>query len=352
MNSRRSKFPKVKLSNLAIYASVFVLVLAIIFTGYQPANKPDDIVKNNIDLSRQIETISIDDVVAANIAANIAEATNLPIANNVANLAVSAQITNKFLQTSGDNSLSPVAIGSSIEGRSIISYTVQTGESMGDIISKFGISKETIMWANNLTSVSLYNGQVLQILPIDGVVYDVRDGDTVDSLAEKYKVDKERLILYNDLDLSGLVTGRKIILPNATLPANERPGYIAPRPVNTNNYFRPGSEGNRYAAGNCTWWAYERRAQLGRPVGSFWGNANTWTSSAISSGYTVNNQPAIGAILSEPSGWYGHVSVVEVVRENGDVEISEMNNYAYGGWNIVSRRTISAGQANLYNYIH
>lgn len=269
----------------------------------------------------------------------------------MANLAVSTQITSEFLQSSND-SLAPIAVGSTAEGRSVVSYTVKDNESIDDLIAKFGISKDTIMWANNLTSSYLYSGQVLQILPIDGVIYDVKDGDTIDSLAEKYKVDKDRLTLYNDLDLSGLVVGKKIILPNATLPVNERPGYLAPRPVTVNSYFRPGSYGNRYAAGNCTWWAYERRAQLGRPVGSFWGNANTWANSAASSGYKVNSKPAVGAVMSESSGYYGHVSVVEDVKKNGDVVISEMNNYAYGGWNIVSRRTIPAGQAVLYQYIH
>ncbi len=325
-------------------------MLAVIFTSYQPTDESGALVNNNIDISKQIETVSVDDVIAANIAASVANAANLPIANNVANLAVSAQITNEFLQASTANSSKPVVVGSTAEGRSIQSYTVQAGDSIDSLIEKFGVSRETIMWANNLSSPYLYNGQVLQILPIDGVIYDVRDGDTIDSLASRYGVDKKRLVLYNDLDISGLVPGSKIILPNAILPSNERPGYIALRPVFTPISF--GSVGNRYAAGNCTWWAYERRAQLGKPVGSFWGNANTWASAASSSGYSVNNKPKAGSVMVEFTGYYGHVSVVEKVEASGDVVISEMNNYSYGGWNIVSRRTISSGQASLYKYIH
>ena len=34
-----------------------------------------------------------------------------------------------------------------------------------------------------------------------------------------------------------------------------------------------------------------------RQVGSFWGNANTWASSAAAAGYTVNRTPEAGAVL-------------------------------------------------------
>ncbi len=43
---------------------------------------------------------------------------------------------------------------------------------------------------------------------------------------------------------------------------------------------------------NCTWYVYERRLQLGRPISSFWGNANTWATSARAAGFVVNNTPA------------------------------------------------------------
>jgi surface antigen len=60
----------------------------------------------------------------------------------------------------------------------------------------------------------------------------------------------------------------------------------------------------------------------------------------------------MGAVLVDQAGYFGHVAVVERVMGNGDVVVSEMNNYAYGGFNIVNQRTISAGQAGAYLYIH
>ena len=108
--------------------------------------------------------------------------------------------------------------------------------------------------------------------------------------------------------------------------------------------------GNRYASGNCTWYAYERRAQLGRPIGGLWGNAYSWASSARGAGYVVNNTPSPGAVIQTSSGGggYGHVGVVERI-EGDNMIISDMN---YAGYNVVTWRNIPMSQAGSYSYIH
>jgi len=336
---------KIKLSVFAIYASVFLLVVAMVFTSYQsPKEDPTVANASNVNNSNKVENLSVDDVLAADIAASVAQAANLPIANNVANLAISTKAKSEYMQTGGISAVKPRIIGSSVAGRSITTYTTKAGDTLASIAAQFNISVDTIKWANNLQYDGINEGTSLQILPVDGVIYEVKSDDTVDSIAAKYQVDKERLILYNDLDVSGLIPETKIILPNAILPYNERPGYIS---VKYN--YNPGSIGNRYDWGNCTWYAYERRVQLGTPVQSLWGNANTWGYFAALSGYPVDHTPTVGAVLVSTSGYYGHVAVVESVASNGDIVISEMN---YSGFNVVNNRNISAGQAALYEYIH
>jgi surface antigen len=203
---------------------------------------------------------------------------------------------------------------------------------------------------------------VLDILPRDGIAYTVKAGDTIQSIADKYKSNASLITTYNDLEISGVSAGAKIIIPGGDLPTTERPGYTAPitRIASTSGSsssgsafsgFRSGSVGNKYAYGNCTWWAYERRAQMGRPVGSFWGNGGSWAFSGRAAGFLVNNVPAAGAVLVE-AGSPGHVGIVESVNGDGSIVISEMNNAAYGGFNIVNNRTISAGQAAAYQYVH
>lgn len=41
-----------------------------------------------------------------------------------------------------------------------------------------------------------------------------------------------------------------------------------------------GDSGDDYPYGQCTWWAYERRKQLGLPVGGRFGNGGQWADSA------------------------------------------------------------------------
>jgi surface antigen len=72
---------------------------------------------------------------------------------------------------------------------------------------------------------------------------------------------------------------------------------------------------------------------------------------ARGSGFRVDNVPEVGAVMQDSysAGGYGHVAVVESVGADGSVTVSEMN---YAGWNVKSSRTLDAGQAARYNYIH
>lgn len=302
---------------------------------------------------------------AARLAADLAETTHLPIEANVVNLAVSTEIKSQLTQTTDTVISKPQILQPTANNRTIISHTVVAGESVTSIAANYGVSVETVKWANNLTGDFVAAGKVLQILPVNGVLYTVRSGDTVDNIASRYKTDASRIVLFNDLDLSGLVVGSKIILPDAVLPNTERPGYIAPRPIYS--YAAGGwggsvtflywntqraTPGNSNAWGNCTWYVWEMRNKMG---GSWvlpsraLGNAAEWAYSLGSAGYRVNRTPSYGAIMQNGGG-LGHVAIVESVADNGDVTVTEMN---YGRWyNGVSRRVIPAAQSGSYNYIH
>ena len=357
---------RIKPSTIAIYASVFILIVAIISLGYNQPQKSSTIANaaSVSILTSATSQTSVDNVVAATVASGVAQATNLPIATSVANQAVSAQSQSVFTESDSISATKPQIIGSAVTNRSVVSYTIQSGDTMASLVAKFGVSAQTIEWANNMTSDKLTVGSVLQILPVDGVLYTVKVGDTTDSIATKYAVDKTRLVIYNDLDVSGLVVGSKIILPNATLPTNERPGYVAPAPIITyysglgtgfggNTWFISyGTPDGPYAHGNCTLYAYNRRIQLGLPVGSNWGNASSWAYYAGINGLIVNHTPSVGAIMQNGGG-AGHVAIVESITANGDLSISEMNAYVSGGgYNIVSGRIVIAGNVGQYNYIH
>ena len=109
-------------------------------------------------------------------------------------------------------------------------------------------------------------------------------------------------------------------------------------------------EGDTYAWGNCTYWAFAMRLWAGSPIPTSWGNANTWDERAIRDGYAVNHTPTVGAIMQSDEGDYGHVAyVIEVDSATGKWKISEMNAPVF---NVVSHRTFTASSAVYYDFIH
>ena len=101
----------------------------------------------------------------------------------------------------------------------ISTYTVQSGDTISGVAKMFGVTTNTILWANNLTGKSvLKKDQVLIILPISGITYTVKKGDTVQGIANKYKADIGDILAYNDMTLSSkLSQGDTVIIPNAEI---------------------------------------------------------------------------------------------------------------------------------------
>jgi surface antigen len=99
---------------------------------------------------------------------------------------------------------------------------------------------------------------------------------------------------------------------------------------------------NSYAWGQCTWYVAGRR-----PIPGGWGNAASWYYHAIGSGWKVGTAPAIAAVAWTPTGYYGHVALVEKISADGrSVYVSEMN---YRGVGVKSYRWAAASS---FKYIY
>ena len=367
---------KRNLRSFVVYGGIFLLTISFLVYGNSSNNavaeKPKTLASaeaSNTSTSTtsgaaKAKTVSVDKLAAASAVTNLAETAELPSAGDLRESETSLTIKKNLSQNDSEVITKPdIVKPDTSAARGISSYVTKEGDNIEKIAKKFKISPQTLRWANNTTSDAIEPNKTLIVPLIDGVVYTVKDGDTAQSLADKYKTSAERVVLYNDIDDgTKLASGARIVLPGGELPEAERPGYVAPRGRSYGNRYRPSSSsyssasrswltasvGNRYAAGNCTWYAYERRLQLGRPIGSFWGNANTWATSARAAGFTVNRTPAPGAIFqtAQGGGGYGHVGIVERV-ENGVVYVSDMN---HGGYGIVTHRTLDNPAG--YMYIH
>jgi len=100
-------------------------------------------------------------------------------------------------------------------------YVVRPRDTLSEIAHMFGVSTNTILWANNLNSArDVHPGDTLIILPISGVERVVVKGDTLKSLAKKYGADANEIAQFNGLDPAApLDVGSTIIIPGGELSA-------------------------------------------------------------------------------------------------------------------------------------
>ena len=95
-------------------------------------------------------------------------------------------------------------------------YVVRDGDNLSKIAQLFGVSVNTILWANNLTSKSVVNpGDTLVILPMSGIQYAVKKGDTLQAIIKTYKADTNEVLQYNNITIdSPLAIGQTILIPD------------------------------------------------------------------------------------------------------------------------------------------
>jgi murein DD-endopeptidase MepM/ murein hydrolase activator NlpD len=154
----------------------------------------------------------------------------------------------------------------------IVTYTVQAGDTAETIAEKFDLQPTTLLWSNPEMEKMpdlLKVGQVLTILPIDGVYHKVESADTLESLAKEYKVEITDITScpFNDLPEEGILSvGSQIIVPGGTKPYETRKVTTYSGPVEETVQ----SAGIFYwpAAGSLTqgYWYGHRAIDIGAPL--------------------------------------------------------------------------------------
>lgn len=112
------------------------------------------------------------------------------------------------------------------EGSGQISlYIVREGDSLSQIASMFGVSVNTIVWANNLTpKQAIKEDMELVILPVSGVKHTVKKGDTLQSIAKQYKGDVDEILQFNGLHSdAALAAGTEILIPGGEVIPQKAP---------------------------------------------------------------------------------------------------------------------------------
>lgn len=219
----------------------------------------------------------------------------------------------------------------------IIEYSVREGDTLSGIAEKFGISLETVLWANDLTSSSqIRPNQKLTILPTSGVMHIIVEGDTVSELATYYAASSTKIIAFNELSEAGEVfIGDILVIPAGKLP-KKTPRAI--RPLASSYFICPLASPCRKTQGLHWYNAVDLSNNVcAEPVFAAAGGKIQKTGYDRLAGYFIR-------ILhpNEVVTFYGHLS--KILRAVGQA-VSQGETIGYSGY---SGYTIPAGPAGCH----
>jgi len=248
--------------------------------------------------------------------------------------------------------------------RDVTYYTIKPGDTVNNVAGRFGLTVDTLRWANNIADVtSVVQGQRLAIPPVNGILVKVQPNTQLSGLAVQYHVNLQDIIDFNLIrDPEHLKAGSMLMLPDGVGPALDS-GGVGKKTVRSVTWNRLGRQvtnytivysnspvygsGGKFPYGYCTWWVAHKRYI------PWSGNAWQWWYNAQQFGYAEGQVPMVGAIMVQGISWtspVGHVAYVESVNADGSFTVSEMN---YGGWGRVDYRTIkSTAGLDLLGFIY
>lgn len=206
----------------------------------------------------------------------------------------------------------------------ITTYTVRSGDTLSEIADMFGVSVNTILWANDLKRGSIVKvGDVLVILPVSGVQHTIKKGDTIDSLAKKFKTDPGDILAFNGLDPEEkLKVGSTIIIPDAeiiipqTAPSSSGSSMVRGGGPSLIGYFMRPIAGGRKSQGIHGYNGVDLADSCGMPV------------YASASG---------DVLIAKNNGWNGgYGSYVVIAHPNGTQTVySHLSKLLVGsGWHV------------------
>lgn len=208
----------------------------------------------------------------------------------------------------------------------IVRYVVMPGDTLTSIAQKFGITVDTVKWANELelNPDLLRVGQELIILPVSGVYHTVEAGETLSEIAKRYKVDPQVIVDYKPNGLKSVddpLPADKVLI----IPGGEKP-WVAPY---VSAYSGPIPAASRKGTGRFVWPVSGRITSMfgqivqGKPHRGL--DIGAWVGTPVlasDSGYVVFagwDRTGYGnlVVINHGNGfvtYYGHLSKILVKR--------------------------------------
>ena len=194
------------------------------------------------------------------------------------------------------------------ERKDIIEYVVQSGDTLSGIAANFGITLDTLFWANDLSKNSVLKiGKKLVIPPVSGVIHLVKPDDAVSIIAEIYKVKPEKIIAFNNLSSPDDIFIGDILM----VPDGVKPTIVAPTKqiALANSYFIFPTTG-RISRGPHWYNAIDVANKCGTPIHAAAGGTVQKTGYIKTGGLRITILHTIGTIKIPT--YYGHLSKVFV----------------------------------------
>lgn len=240
------------------------------------------------------------------------------IATDAGVLLAAAPVTEARRQASGNNG-------------EISVYTVREGDTLSQIAEMYGVTTNTIMWANDISmAAAVQPGDVLVILPIVGVRHTVASGETLASIIKEYDADLEEVLDYNNLaSADDLSVGSELIIPGGTMQTTIS---YSSRPTPTDS-----DGGTRSALG----FSHPVPGAI-RTQGIHGYNGVDY---AASHGTAIRAAAAGEVIVSKSSGWNGGYGQYIVIRHGNGTQTLYAHlstNYVAAGEWVATGETIGA----------
>ncbi len=130
-----------------------------------------------------------------------------------------------------------------------IEYEVKEGESLASVARDFGLSPDTIRYANKMSNNTVTVGQKLTIPPTDGIYIAVRKNDTLSSIATRYKISVDNLLRYNSINKDEpIFAGQQLLIPGIVAPklASGSQQYVPSGDVTGLPSFNPAADTGQF----------------------------------------------------------------------------------------------------------
>lgn len=212
-------------------------------------------------------------------------------------------------------------------------YTVRPGDALSQVAEMFGVTSNTIMWANDISkSTGIQPGDTLVILPIAGVRHIVKSGDSISTIAAKYEGDADEILSYNQLaSASDIKIGDTIIIPGGELHSTPA---------------KSSAKGNKKGGGGNGSAGFSHPAPGSVKTQGIHGYNGV--DLAGSMGSAIRAAAAGEVIVAKGSGWNGGYGIYVVVKHNNGTQTlySHLSSLNVGVGDYVEQAQTIGGMGN------